>query len=608
MLSLLCVIAGCGVCTDGARAEGMPQTLGEPFGEHDGLQLADDSAGATAFTWRTTTGEGQRIDFAEIPPGGQEASAAEAVIASASHSVSEPELAVAPSGRVAVAWFEQRETEQVSDEDVIAVDVREREPDGSWGPVTVVWRAPAKPVYGYSGHLAVAVDDAGDVAVMWEIGPKVEANRQPAQLMTASRARDAQFTPAATLAPAEAQPQLALNGQGEITALWASPWQSETQQLDTQTWRAGGAPTGSPALLDTIGPAEAAGFGYRFSELSLQTAASGSELAVWLKGRKGELSRPYPVALRYAWREPGQAFGAPQTLTSPGVEARQPSLSLSSQNRALVAWEAIDADGSGPLLYYGSGSPGESLEAHGPFVATLEPHGLESALFVTWLPANRVLIGWSAGATELADELAPGTPITPGVPIRRRQSEFEESLAITGAEGGRPVLAWIGASRSDFSSGAVRYVVGANLPAFAGPPSASASLFGGRDIVAAGVSVNVTCPESCAVTVGGHAYALRPEDRENAAASAYTNLGALPAITRSLGGSRSNTLRLTMPRHIQALFCRTVKRGDNEAVEVSVTTRSARAGERHLILGEEPTSIGCGRFTRRRPTARRTHR
>ena len=167
-----------------ALSERPPLVLGSLLGEHDGLTLVDDAAGASALAWRTTTGEGQAIGFAEIPPGGDEASSVQTVVASVSHRLSTPVLAISPAGRVAVAWFEQRETEQEWSEDVLAVKVRERAPDGTWEATRTLWRAPAKPVYG-SRNLVVALDDSRRRGC--PVDDRTGARRQPATLAAAGR-------------------------------------------------------------------------------------------------------------------------------------------------------------------------------------------------------------------------------------------------------------------------------------------------------------------------------------------------------------------------------------------------------------------------------------
>ena len=127
-----------------------------------------------------------------------------------------------------------------------------------------------------------------------------------------------------------------------------------------------------------------------------------------------------------------------------------------------------------------------------------------------------------------------------------------------------------------------------------GPPTPSASLVGKRDLARAGVTVNIVCPEACVATITGAAYALRLEDPESAAAAAYARLGPLTAAHVSLPSAGGKVLRLRLTRRTSKRFCATARRGDLEAVELTATIRTS-AVERHVVLGEEPTSTGCAR-------------
>jgi hypothetical protein len=579
-------------------SERPPLVLGSPFGEHDGLTLLVDAAGTSALAWRTTTGEGQAIGFAEIPPGGDEGSSVQTVVATASRRLSTPVLAISPAGRVAVAWFEQRETEQVWGEDVLAVKVRERALNGTWEATRTLWRAPTKPVYG-SRNLVVALDDSGDAAVLWTIERELAANPQPSQLLVATRAAGGTYGKPTTLdhEAAEARPALAVTPSGEVTALWAGPWRSLAASLYTVSWRAGSAPGADRISLDQIGSPESHGGDEPFGSLSLQTSRSGRELAVWSKGPPGSRTRPEPVSVRAAWRPPSGAFEEAKTVSPPGVEAREPALTLSNGGRALVAWSEIAADGSGPLLNYATATEGNSLTVSGPGAVSVEAQGEPSGVSPTWLPGGKLLLAWDAVNVEYADEITPGMPPGAGTAIRGDLGEdglSESPPLLTGGEAAPPVLAWTGRSPADFSASGLRYVIGANLAAFSGPPTPSASLVGKRDLVRAGVAVKIVCPEACVATVTGAAYALRLENAESAAASAYARLGPLTATHASLAPAGDKLLRLRLTRRTSKRFCATARHEDLEAVELTATIRTS-AVERHVVLGDEPTSTGCPR-------------
>jgi hypothetical protein len=582
-----------------ALGEAAPLTLEAPFGEHDGLRIVDDAVGTSALAWRITNGEGQRIEVAEVASGAAEASPPESVVAG-SRTLSEPALAISPAGRVAVAWFEQREDAHVWGEDALAVKVRERAPDGTWEPPRTLWRAPTGPPYA-SDSLVVAVDDAGDAAVLWTIERVRTADSKPLQLLAATRATGGGYRAPAILdgEAAATQPAVAIAPDGEVTALWVTPWRTAAETLNAETWRTGSPPGAGVVSLDRA-EGQANGIDPPLGHLSLRTALSGEQLAAWLNGGPGRSGRPDLVGLRAAWKSPSGTFEPAQAVSPAGVEAREPALALSSTGRAVLAWSEIAADGSGPLLNYATATAGAPITAGSP-VSLPGSEGLtsgEANLAATWLPGGRVLLTWIAGHTEVAQELTRGmAPAPRGTPIRTMQEDLSslERPVIAGGEGGRPALAWVGRSPADFSTNALRYVIGANLPAFAGAASPSASLVGRRDVLLRGVAVHVVCPEACTATATGAAYALRSEDPENPAGPAFAKLGGLTGGHVSLPAAGGRLLRLRLVGKTRKRFCGTARHQDVEAIEVTITTRTAAAGERHLVLGEEPTSKGCRR-------------
>jgi hypothetical protein len=418
-------------------------------------------------------------------------------------------------------------------------------------------------------------------------------------MLVATRAAGGTYDEPVTLdrKAAEALPALAVTPSGEVTALWAGPWRTSPASLNAVSWRAGSSPGTGRIALDQTAASESHGGREPFGSLSLQASGSGLQLAVWSKGQPGSRTRPESVSVRAAWKPPAGAFQEAKTVTAPGVEAREPTLTLSNEGRALVAWSEIAADGSGPRLNYATATEGGSPTVGGPGATTVELEGAlsgERRVSPVWLPGGKLLLAWNTGNVEYADELTPGTPPGAGTAIRRDQGESESSPLLVGGEAAPPVLAWAGRSPIDFSASGLRYVIGANLPAFRGPPTPSASLLGKRDLARAGVAVNIVCPEACVATITGATYALREEDAESAAAAAYARLGPLTAAHASLPSAGGKVLRLRLTRRTRKRFCATGRRGDLQAVELTATIRTS-AGQRHLALGEEPTSTGCPR-------------
>ncbi|HXB15900.1 MAG TPA: hypothetical protein VNV44_09185 [Solirubrobacteraceae bacterium] len=553
----------------------------------------------TALVWRGTSGEGRTLAFAAIPPGAVEALPSVTVASVRDRQLSAPVLALSPGGRIAVAWFEERETQQVWSEQLIAVKVRERATDGSWGPVETVWRMPARPRY-TPYHLALSVDDAGDAAVLWSMTHEWAANPRPLKLLVATRRAGADFGEPATVDgnASETPPAVAVDPGGNVTAIWAGPWRAESQTLYARYWSAGSAPAAPATPLDATPQTHASGI-EPFRDIILQTAPSGSQLAVWLRGTAGNTGRPKLVPLRASWRNAGASFQSAQTVTAPGVEARAPALALSADGQALIGWSEVTAEGGPPVLNRAVAAPGNAFVAPAPLNATLDPvEGLSDASSVAaaWLPGGRQLLAWESAHRELAGEIETGATAIGAVPVRKVHAEAlesEERDVFVGGESGPPVLAWIGHSPGDFSVAAVRYVIGAGLPGFATPPAPSATILGNREVTSGGLSVGLSCPMACSAAATGTAYALRGEDRENAAASAYGPLGPLKAAKVSLPAAGSDVLRLKLAHATRVRICRTARRGDAEAVAVAVAVDAA-GQEWHLTLGTEPSKVCPG--------------
>src|SRR6185437_4856077 len=354
---LASLAAALAVCAP-AGAAAAPLVLGAPFGEHDGLTAGHTAGGTAVLAWRTTSGEGQALQVADIPPGGREAVRVETVTSSRLKRLSEPVLAVSPGGRVAIAWFEQRETLQVWGEYLLAVKVRERAANGGWGPIATVWRAPAKPRYS-PRELELGVGDDGDSALLWTMQSVVPRVDGPGTLFASSRGNGGPFTAPVKLEdhPEETPAAVAVTPEGQVSALWARASQEGTDTLLARTWQAGASPTGAPATLDS--GAGRKGSRDSLSGLTLGSAASGVQLAAWLRGVPGETARPNLVALRAAWKLPSAPFQTAQTVSPPGVEARRPALDLSASGRALLGWGEVPPSGGEPLLAYAIGEPGQ---------------------------------------------------------------------------------------------------------------------------------------------------------------------------------------------------------------------------------------------------------
>jgi hypothetical protein len=89
---------------------------------------------------------------------------------------------------------------------------------------------------------------------------------------------------------------------------------------------------------------------------------------------------------------------------------------------------------------------------------------------------------------------------------------------------------------------------------------------------------------------------LRTENAEEPAGDAYRDIGAFVTVHRVLAPEVTKTLRVRSTRRLLQAFCRSVRRGDDDAVEVRVAVRGLVTGiERNVVLGLSPTAQSCPR-------------
>jgi hypothetical protein len=566
----------------GAASLASPMTISPTFGQHYNLVGGMAADGEVKLVWRSIVGVANTIQVATIAPGVTEASSAIAV-SRAEPRISEPALAVASASRAAVAWFDERETGNGSGE-ILALQVRNQLPR-QLEPLQTVWRTTHRAGY-ENGGLAIAVNQAGDEVAAW----MVRRANQPAAyewtVMVASRSAGGTFTAPATLTTdsPDTLPAVAMSPNGEATVLWCDP---DDKQVLEATWLAGHPPLSS-VVLDQSSSAESQA---SVGDLHIQTDESGDEIATWLSGIQSS-GRPHIVALRAAWRQEGGSFAPAQSVTSPGVEARAPSVALSTARGALIAWTEITSSGSGPVLNYATAPMNAEFTTGSPIAAALGEH---PELQDSWLPNGSALISWRDGGRLLADRWTPGD----GLPAPALVAHLGEN-AVQVAAGGNspPVVAWIGRSPSDSAPEAVRYMsVNGLTEAIPAEIAPLLKLAGGRDFVRKrGVAIDIRCSEACAVTASARLFGLRTENAEEAAGGAYQDIGAFLTLRRGLSAGADEMLRVrSTPKLLQA-YCRSVHRHDNDAVEVRVSVRGLTMGPvRNVVLGMVPDGRSCSR-------------
>lgn len=566
----------------GAEPFTAPSTIAPPFLADGNLAGGMEPDGETILAWVSDVGRAQSVQLSAIAPGGVEAFPAQTLASDAM--VSAPSLAVA-DGRTAVAWFDERKTEQVDGDELLALELRDRLRGGALQAPSTVWRPPHRAGYSFAG-LDVATDAAGDEVAAWITRIDRQFSSGHWIVMVSSRRAGGSFAPPTVLTSRSEQidPAVAIDHSGEATVLWAGP--TGTQVLASR-FVAGERPSASVALdqPESIPDDDLP----QFDALALSTAPSGAELASWLHGPYS--GSPVPVSLRAAWAAPGGAFSPAQTVSSPGVEVDGRAVALSPTGRALIAWSELTSTGAGPVLSYAVAEPGggftEMPDVSGPLKEGAQ-------ITAAWLGDESALITWRATNGVLADRWTPGGPFPAPVGVAG-VGDARRVLAAGGTSA--PVLAWIGRSGLDTASTAVRYLFANGLGGEMQASIATVSLPAHQDLTKRHVlALSARCVEICALSASAELFALKRENVEEAAAASYREVGSLRPLRRTLPAGMTETLRLAVRPQLLRMLCRSIRRGDEQGLEARVSVRDLRTGAvRNVVLGARPGSRGCRR-------------
>jgi hypothetical protein len=576
-------------------------TVGSPFGFPVGLQAAMGASGEVTLVWGgpfvSEAGLADGIDSVRIGPTG--AQAAPVVVAGGRFAFSHPALGLAPSGRAAVAWFEERPTSNQYSNEIPALQVRDLLPGAGMQAPRTVWR-PAPVFRGRAMGLAVATDAAGDEVLAW-LTRTPQADRQELAVMVSSRRANGVFTAPVKLTrdDPEVAPAVAMSSSGEATVVWPGP---DAQQVLASTWAAGAQPT--PAtVLDRYTPAGAYATFERFRDLQIANEPSGGELITWLYGLPSTEGRPHVVTLDASWHLPGAGFGPTQTVSPPGAEAREQAAALAVDGRALIAWGEITSTGQGPTLNYatafrgGAFDPGTAVGS--PVVGTFGSQtGEEPELAAAWLPDGSALMSWLDNRTLLAAHWTPGGAFPPPTVVTHL-GEFDGAVMAAGGSSD-PLFAWVASSLLDASStldaDQVRYVTASQLDGPAHPIVAPVlALTGSASLEREhGLRILARCSERCRLTASARMF-IRTGHNTTTGAETREHLGAFPPLQRVLSGGQTTSLRLQITPSLMRTYCRAQRRH-----EVSIEVRLAALGLRSAVnqtvtLGDFPAGGACPR-------------
>jgi len=561
-----------------------------------------DDGGQTTLVWHSRVGPAISVASSTIAPGGSLAGPVRTL--SRGLSTSLPALAVAGSGQAAVAWLAVARTSSKPHApfEATAVQIAERPPDGQFGTPETVWQAPAPEPFPGAAELRpgvlpaqsvpvqVAVDSVGDEALVWET----------TSLMVATRSAGGHFTAPTTLASSaeaatEVPPVVTIDPTGRVTVLWTT---KEGRQLQSSSWSAGSTPSPSVVLAEDNYPSELEvhkneGYtGDGLQELQLTVNSAGVELAAWLSRPSTPVARFEPPAfvVNTAWREPTGGFGPPQTVSTPGVEALEPSIALRPDGRALIAW----TENTGEYCVGDSKYDEESCAFHhqlhyataplnGPFAVgiALTPRASNDAgPAVAWSSDGTALIAWKG---EEAIEAVHSTP--EGAfprPTEVGQAGFwpEGSTLAAGGQSD-PVLVW----GANLYERPIRYAIANGLGGPSHPviaPILEQDSRGEGSESEHGIRISVRCSERCRL----HATARFVISRLNkfTGGETFTEGGTFTPLNRTLPANHTEHLLISGSRKMLTQACRRHATGD----EIQLSARGLRSRQVRAVTEQGP--------------------
>ncbi|HXD55909.1 MAG TPA: PKD domain-containing protein [Solirubrobacteraceae bacterium] len=240
--------------------------------------------------------------------------------------------AVAPDGETIVAWTQKTGAET-------RVEIRDRQPGGSFGPAT-----PVSPAGGNAESPEVAMDAHGNALLVWQRAGLAEYSSRPA---------GGSFEKAQVLSAegeGVAGPHVAFASTGEAVVMWlgaTGPFTSVTDRIETRARPAGASSFGPAQQLEAIGPYSRTEFLNGFSTAPLVHDAHGNVLAM-IEREEAKLSKPESsqFEIHLFSRPAGGSFGAGTPIASasgpffpPHEVVASPGVAMNPNGDAIVTWQ-----------------------------------------------------------------------------------------------------------------------------------------------------------------------------------------------------------------------------------------------------------------------------
>jgi hypothetical protein len=338
-LAALCTVFAVLVPAAGAAPWGPPEEISAPGGGATGSQVGIDAAGDATAVWTRSDGSQIFAQAATRPVGGSWGPVAD--LSGALGSAESPTLAVNGAGDVVAAWKQRGVGSH-------AIETSYRPAGGSWeGPVAVALGSAVVETP------AVAIDEAGDVVVIWRQG--AGANHV---IFAASMAAGGLWTPPVAISSsalnAEA-PDVAMSASGTAAAVWQSS-SGATSVVESNILPLAGSWGGESAISAPATVTEPP---------HVVADAAGGFAAIWSRSGVGLVAEVASTPAAGSW-------SSPEAISTPGLEAHAPRLAVGTAGDAVAAWYRFDGS-------VGS-VEGTSRVAAGPWTSPvrLSPIGAEA--------------------------------------------------------------------------------------------------------------------------------------------------------------------------------------------------------------------------------------
>ncbi len=360
-LAALLVFAPGALAAGSSQASAVLSSLGQ---ESRSPAVAVDGHGDAAAVWLNQYGFNWDIDASTRAAGGEWQQPVE--ISTLGHIGFHPEVAIDSHGDAVAVW---------RDGDTEEIEVAVHSAGGEW-------RAPvAISAAGDNEKPTVALSSTGEVVVVWE---RQEGARYVIQASYGSAAGAVWSEPVDLSAPGQAagNPQVAVNAQGEATAVWQSYGEGD-YYIQSANGLIGHGTWGEPVDLSVAGQVAA--------NPRVAVKAAGQAVAVWEWG--GIEFTPYTV--QGAVRPATGRWGPPIDLSAGGANgADYPDVTVDAQGDAVAVWEIREGTASSVQSAVWTAASGAwkapvdlspaGTSAGSPQVA-VDPDGDAIAVWSSWL-------------------------------------------------------------------------------------------------------------------------------------------------------------------------------------------------------------------------------